>query len=336
MKRTAMFAAGSMMLAAALAALPSGAGAAPEQAEQKRKVMLFEAPLTSDGTDVPDAAISLDACLTGATDPVGVNGFGSCASESEGPVPEAGKVPGYLQLTDASTINTGAAILNHALPNEGGFEVTFAQYQYGGTGADGISFFLVDGDTDLTEAGAFGGSLGYAQHGDNPGVDGAYLGLGLDAWGNFSADTEGRGTGCPEEYRAPAHLRVPLNRAPDNVALRGPGQGTQGYCLLATTATDELVGSAADGELYGTPFPSGLRADTLQESKRKVKLKVGEGSHPKVTVDIDFLDGTGWQRALEAEMPFAAPDTFKIGFAASTGGATDVHLIRHLRVETFE
>ncbi|WP_133884432.1 hypothetical protein [Glycomyces sp. NRRL B-16210] len=331
MKRTAMFAAGSMMLAAALAALPAGAGAAEE-----KKVMLFNAPMTSNGEDVPAAALSLGACLTGASDPVGINGFGSCADQAEGDVPESGKVPGYLQLTDASTINTGAAILNQALPNEGGIEVTFAQYQYGGTGADGISFFLVDGETDLTEAGAFGGSLGYAQHGDLPGVDGAYLGLGLDAWGNFSADTEGRGNGCPEEYRAPEQLQVPFNRAPDNVVLRGPGQGTEGYCLLASTATDEVVGTAGDGELYGSPLAASLRADTLDESKRKVKLKVTEGTHPKVTVDIDFLDGDGWHRVLETEMPFEAPDTFKIGFAASTGGATDVHLIRHLRVETFE
>lgn len=329
-----MFGAGSMLLAAALAALPGASGA--QAADEEKKVLLFNAPMTSNGEDVPDAALSLDACLTGATDPDGVNGFGSCADQAVGPVPEVGKVPGFLQLTDASESNTGAAILNQALPNQGGFEVTFAQYQYGGTGADGISFFLVDGDTDLTEAGAFGGSLGYAQHGDNPGVDGAYLGLGLDAWGNFSADTENRGNGCPEDYRAPEHLRVAMNRAPDNVALRGPGQGTEGYCLLATTATDEKVGTAVDGDLYGTAFPESLRSDSLEGAKRLVKLKITDGEHPKVTVDLDFLDGNGWYRALETTMPFAAPDSFKIGFAASTGGATDVHLIRHLRVETFE
>ena len=64
--------------------------------------------------------------------------------------------------------------------------VRFEQYQYGGNGADGIGFYLVDGSTDLTSAGADGGSLGDAQRNLAPGVDGGYLGIGLDACGNFA------------------------------------------------------------------------------------------------------------------------------------------------------
>ncbi|WP_442904663.1 hypothetical protein [Glycomyces sp. MUSA5-2] len=334
MKRMAILGAGSMLLAAALAAIPATAAGA-QGAEELTKKLLVNAPFTGKGDNLPPDAISLDACLTAATEIKGANEFGSCADQNIGPVPESGKSPGYLQLTDAGLYDTGAAIYNHALPNKGGIEVTFAQWQYGGTGADGISFFLVDGDTDLTSVGAYGGSLGYAQHTNTPGIEGGYLGLGLDAWGNFSADTEGRGTGCPEDYRAPAHLQIPFNKAPDNVALRGPGDGMNGYCLLATTATDEKIGEYNNGDVYGTTFPESLRGDSLADGKRLVKLKVGDGEHPKVTVDIDFQDGAGWVRVLESEVPFAAPDTFKIGFAASTGGATDVHLIRHLRVETF-
>lgn len=334
MKRMAILGAGSMLLAAALAAIPATAAGA-QGAEELTKKLLVNAPFTGKGDNLPSDALSLDACLTAATELKGVNEFDSCADQNTGPVPESGKSPGYLQLTDTGTYDKGAAIYNHALQNKGGIEVTFAQYQYGGTGADGISFFLVDGDTDLTEPGALGGSLGYAQNENFDGVDGGYLGLGLDAWGNFSADTEGRGAGCPEDYRAPSYLSVDTNKAPDNVALRGPGQGKEGYCLLATTATDEKIGEYANGDIYGTDFPESLRAETLADAKRLVKLKVGDGEHPKVTVDIDFQDGAGWVRVLESEVPFAAPDTFKIGFAASTGGATDVHLIRHLRVETF-
>lgn len=339
MKRIAMAGAGSLMLAAALAALPATAGA--QAAVEEKKTLLVNAPFTGPGGNLPPEALSLNACLTAATVIKGENEFGSCADQNSGPVPESGKSPGYLQLTDAGQWDTGAAIYNKALPNEHGFEVTFAQYQYGGSGADGISFFLVDGETDLTESGAFGGSLGYAQLDDSPGIDGGYLGLGLDAWGNFSADTEGRGAGCPEDQRAPAHLQIEMNRAPDNVALRGPGQGTEGYCLLATTATDEKIGSVSNGDLYGTDFPESLRGTSLDDAKRLVKLKVSGDAMPKVTVDIDFLtegadaEASGWTRVLETTMPEAAPDTFKIGFAASTGGKTDVHLIRHLRVETF-
>nr|WP_277605952.1 hypothetical protein [Glycomyces sp. L485] len=249
----------------------------------------------------------------------------------------AGETPGYLQLTDAGGFKTSGVLYNRPLENDGGIEVHFAQYQYGGAGADGISFFLVDGETDLAEAGAYGGSLGYAQLGDLSGVDGGYLGLGLDSWGNFSADTEGRGTGCPENQRAPDHLQTSTARAPDNVALRGPGSGSEGYCLLATTATDEIVGTGVRGDdLYGSSFPEALSVDSLEAAKRLVKLKVNDDPMPEVTVDIDFLDGDGWQRVLEATVPVEAPDTFKFGFAASTGAANDVHLLRHLRVETFE
>jgi hypothetical protein len=333
-KRMAILGAGSMLLAAALAALPATAGA--QAAAEEKKDLLVNAPFTGNGDNLPPEAISLNACLTAATEIKGVNEFDSCADQNIGPVPESGKSPGFLQLTDAGQYDAGAAIYDKALVNEVGIEVTFAQYQYGGTHADGISFFLVDGDTSLEAAGAFGGSLGYAQNTNRPGVAGGYLGLGLDAWGNFSADTEGRGQGCPEDYQAPDYLQVPLNRAPDNVALRGPGNGYEGYCLLATTATDEKIGSYKYGDIYGTDFKDTLSTETFEDAKRLVKLKISDGKHPTVTVDIDFLNGDGWERILETTMPFPAPDTFKIGFASSTGRATDVHLIRHLRVETFE
>lgn len=335
MKHLAMFGAGSMMLVAALAA-----PAAAQPPTTEAKTLLVKEAFTGRSIE-DDHFSSLGACLTGASEP-GANGFGSCADENAGPVPASGKRPGYLQLTDADTYETGGIVYNKALPSEKGIEVTFAQFQYGGTGADGISFFLVDGATDLTGTGAWGGSLGYAQFitadTTEAGVEGGYLGLGLDAWGNFSADTEGRGTGCPEGQRAPAHLRTDGNRAPDNVALRGPGEGTEGYCLLATSATDERIGTAPDGDgLYGTVFPEELNADERGEAKRIVKLKVmNEGGRAAVTVDVKFDEDGEWDRVLEAEVPDALPETFKFGFASSTGGATDVHLIRHLRVECFE
>lgn len=343
MKRIARFGAGSMMLTAALAALPATAGAeaaADAAAREEAKQLLLSESFTGDAVADPDLH-SLGACLTAATVLGGGDEFDSCSDQAVGPVPASGKSPGYLQLTDALNYDTGAVVHNEAIPSEGGIEVTFAQYQYGGSGADGIAFFLVDGDTDLTETGAFGGSLGYAQFNANgsvlEGIDGGYLGLGLDVYGNFSGDTEGRGNGCREDRRAPAHLQIETNKAPDNVALRGPGQGHEGYCLLATTATDEHIGSYGAGEVYGSGLPESLGGTSLEDAKRLVKLKVlPEGDHASVTVDIDFLNGDGWARVLDAEVPQALPESFKFGFASSTGGSTDVHLIRHLRVETFE
>ena len=331
MRRSALYGTGALVLAAGIAAAPVAAGA---QEPTEAKELLLAADFAGDRLDDPAFIALGDACLTGMPADQADSGFAACDTP-EGQGPEPGHVPGYLQLTDARYRTTGGILYDKALEPKGDIEITFAQYQYGGTGADGISFFLIDGEANPTDVGAYGGSLGYAQHEDIPGIEGGYLGLGLDAWGNFSADTENRGNNCPEDQRSPEHLTVELNRAPDNVALRGPGQGTEGYCLLATTATDEKIGEYDLGEVYGSSFDESLNSDDLADAKRLVKLKVTDDDHPKVTVDIDFLDGDGWNRVLEAQMEDPAPDTFKFGFASSTGLENDTHLIRHLRVETF-
>jgi type IV pilus assembly protein PilY1 len=57
-----------------------------------------------------------------------------------------------------------------------------------GDGADGMSFFLLRGDTTPTAVGSWGGSLGYTCSNANPNYTGmpkAFLGLGIDEYGNF-------------------------------------------------------------------------------------------------------------------------------------------------------
>ncbi|MFC4335255.1 L-type lectin family protein [Salininema proteolyticum] len=318
MKRT-LTAAGSALAAIALVASPATA-----QGET-----ILDRQFHSDSIDPQFVALG-ETCLTAAS---GDNPM-ACEEGLTGPIPELGEEKGYLLLTDESKFAAGGFVYNEAIEAEDGIQVRFAQYQYGGTGADGISFFLADGSENLTDVGAMGGSLGYAQHIDEPGVDGGFIGLGIDAWGNFSADTENRGNGCPADQRAPSFLQEEGNRAPDNVALRGPGEGDEGYCLLATTATEEVVETTDDGTIYGTDFPDSVRADSLEEAKRLVRLTVSGHDEPRVTVEMDFLNGAGWQTMLETTVDHEAPSSYKFGFAASTGAATDVHLLRHLSVRT--
>jgi type IV pilus assembly protein PilY1 len=101
----------------------------------------------------------------------------------------------------------GAIVLNpaSAFPSNAGVQVTFTTVTYrgdsgggGSDGADGISFFLMDA-TQPPDLGAFGGSLGYTCSNTNndptlrvdgtprgyDGLVGAYLGLGIDEFGNF-------------------------------------------------------------------------------------------------------------------------------------------------------
>jgi len=98
----------------------------------------------------------------------------------------------------------GAIISATPTPTGQGIQVTFKTVTYGGDsggqdgasdGADGISFFLMDGSIVPTAVGATGGSLGYSCSNSNgpdsgsgvtyDGLTGAYIGLGIDEFGNF-------------------------------------------------------------------------------------------------------------------------------------------------------
>src|SRR6185312_12941601 len=94
----------------------------------------------------------------------------------------------------------GAIISSMTYPTDQGLDITFKTLTYRGDsggansdGADGMSFFLMDGGTDVTtnpqdDIGSWGGSLGYTCSNANPdyhGMVGAYLGLGIDEYGNF-------------------------------------------------------------------------------------------------------------------------------------------------------
>lgn len=316
-----------------------------------------------------------EACLTGAEPlapgvrpPTGDHPLGGCEAAAVGPVPPSAAAPdGFLRLTDASTDKTAAVLFNQALPGNGGLDVTFQSWQYGSppgapSPADGIAFFLVDGAVDLTRPGAFGGSLGYAAKYDfrhllfGPGVAGGYLGIGLDVVGNYFADTEQRGAGCPAGERSPAGRPEDdasyAERGPNMITVRGPevpeSDGHAGYCFLAATTTShrarpgEPFESTLPGSLQGSlqhftqpVTPAGAAAD-LAPDTRTVNVVLTPDPGARLIVTIDFHDGTGPHEVLDIPAPQPMPRTFKFGFAASTGAFVDVHLIRGLEVRPDE
>ncbi len=274
-------------------------------------------------SSVEDArAIGLDdACLTAALAAPSAESsqLGPCASSVGAPT--TGAEPGYLQLTDARGTRVGGLLFDRALPSSAGLVVQFDQYQYGGSGADGIGFFLTDGSMALTDSGAPGGSLGYAQRWGVDGIDGGYLGVGLDAFGNYALDTEDRGAGC--DAASPYTAAVP-----NAVSLRGPGEGVLGYCLLATSADADGV-STLSGSLRSATGP--------EDALRNVRITVSPGVLPLVTVEIDFTGTrTAYEEVLSYQMTDEAPHTYKWGFSASTGGSNDVHLVRNVDITTVD
>ncbi|MBS0377026.1 MAG: pilus assembly protein PilY [Proteobacteria bacterium] len=117
---------------------------------------------------------------------------------------------GALRFTNGSPYGyheNGGIVSTAPFPTGQGVSITFKTVTYlgnkggsGGDGADGISFFLMDASKlntstitgqasgDGNGLGAWGGSLGYSCSNSNSpynGLNGGYLGLGIDEYGNF-------------------------------------------------------------------------------------------------------------------------------------------------------
>ena len=212
-----------------------------------------------------------------------------------------------LRLTTAAEDQSGLGFLDSSFSSNNGIVAEFRYYADEGDGADGIAFFLVDGD--LVDAGniapgAFGGSLGYAQN-DAPtdGIPHAYLGIGFDEFGNFVVDNEGKEGGLS-------------STVPHSVGLRGSGNGTDGYAYLTSTDISSTLGQTIDG---------GWR-------QARVTIQPHTGSST-VRVEMSFDDGATWDTVIDDyTYTEAPPDNLKLGFTGSTGGSTNVHAISELDV----
>lgn len=306
---------------------------APAQQAEAATVLVREG---FGGASVPDPAWQpLDSgCLTraSAAPPSGSSTLGVCANRTAAPAQATD--PGFLQLTDNRTNAKGGAVYNRPIPATGGIDVLFDQYQYGASlslaGADGIGFFLTDGSRTLTAAGAAGGALGYGQatSGANisDGVNGGYLGIGLDAFGNFSntaATGSGLGAGCPTTPAAPGQQ---ANR----IVARGPGQGKVGYCYIRGAAPP------SSGSLRPTTVLANTSAPAATVG-RTIRVTVSPAAFPEVVVSYGSSAGMSAASLTEVmrfTMTTQAPLTYKLGFTASTGGSTDTHLIRNVSVSS--
>jgi outer membrane protein OmpA-like peptidoglycan-associated protein len=205
---------------------------------------------------------------------------------------------GWLRLTSAETGEFGYAYDNEAFPSTAGVLVEFEYADWGGSGADGLTFFLFNGSTSEAEfqAGQPGGSLGYAPcDSKTNGLSNAYVGVGFDEYGNFT----NLGSICGLDG---------TEFLPNHVSIRG--SAAESYKLLATAQTTES-----------------LRAERSQA--RRVTIAITPTG--ELSVYIRYPDGTDQKVAEGFQLP-AAPEKLKFGYVASTGALTDDHEIRDAQV----
>ncbi|MFD0359035.1 hypothetical protein ACFVHW_35685, partial [Streptomyces sp. NPDC127110] len=223
---------------------------------------------------------------------------------------------GWLRLTSASGNQAGTWKMRDTFSTTLGIVAEFRYATYGGTAfegkrGDGLSFYLTDGSA-ADGTGPSGGSLGYACAGAasrclTSGVPGAYLGIGIDEFGNFSSNSVGNGGPGAQANK---------------IVVRGGGSGTTGYRYA--TAAD---GPGSTVETGGRDKERRVRI-ALLPSGGKLLLSVWSDSGPGTALTQLITD---YDVTTIANQP-ALPATLKVGFSAGTGGATNIHEIDDLAI----
>ncbi|MEG4459159.1 DUF4347 domain-containing protein, partial [Microcoleus sp. N9_A1] len=250
---------------------------------------------------------------------------------------------GALRLTSRNFDQSTFAIYNSSVPVSSGLKIVFDIFTYNGTSrppvsanltGDGTSFFLIDGTVTPTIAGGYGGSLGYAQNTDTnqPGLRGGYLGIGFDEFGNFSSEERGRVGG--------------VGARPDSVTLRGR-ESTQ-YQFLTSTFVPQGIDNIPDTV---NPLPPNGPNNTITSIRELARRRVQVILEPptsatpnRLTVNFDLNNNGSFTDVGETIIDIAnleaingpIPQTFKFGFAGSTGDATNIHDVRTLSIQTID
>ncbi|MBW4515172.1 MAG: DUF4347 domain-containing protein [Timaviella obliquedivisa GSE-PSE-MK23-08B] len=234
---------------------------------------------------------------------------------------------GALRLTSNANNQATFVLYDKPFSATEGLSITFDFFAYNGSaGADGISFFLIDAaETRPITSGGYGGSLGYANSIDPStlapiaGIEGGYVGIGLDEFGNFSSATEGR---IGEAVGG---------RKIDSVAVRG--RESTGYPYLIGTNTL-------------SPGIDNATATTRDAAQKRAQIDItpiigATGGILSVKVDLnndgDFTDAGETLPDYDLRVNNGVvPTSFKAGFASSTGASTNIHEVRNLKITTLK
>ncbi|NJK93206.1 MAG: hypothetical protein HC904_16170 [Blastochloris sp.] len=199
----------------------------------------------------------------------------------------------------------------------------------------GWDYFALSDASVAFDPGAFGGSLGYAQRTGLNGMAGGYVGMGLDVFGNYSNDTEGRNGGATSSIIT------------NEVAVRGEdtsvaNDGSSGFAYVAGTLDGgsnlETIVAGSNDNLGFTSATQRPDQDALEY--RKAQMVVDENGQVTVRVQFGYdTNGDGnpdndFITLFTGTLPGTRPDTLRFSFTAGTGGSNQVHEIRNFSIVT--
>ncbi|MBN3493515.1 DUF6701 domain-containing protein [Vibrio neptunius] len=231
---------------------------------------------------------------------------------------QPGIISSRLRFTQAVQDQATSATYQRLFPAKDNLvEIEFDHFAYNGSGADGIAVVLSDALV-TPRAGAFGGPLGYGFKTNEPGFAGGWLGIGIDEYGNFSAQG-GEGTD-PGQRR-------------QSVALRGSGANETGYQYLAgacnngqTNQNSNCLSPTVDNNNVGSVHRYKIVVDSRISNQSQVEIfrKIGTADWQTIVGPVDVLDSQYSQAAV--------PEDFLLSITGSTGDLTNNHEIDNFQV----
>jgi len=224
-------------------------------------------------------------------------------------------------------------------------EMEYFQYAYGGCesgsssnygggigkfGADGIVMVLFDSSVGHSpEPGSYGGSMGYAQGHGKDGFEGGWLGLGIDEYGNFGRNNEGRVGGYSSSTYGVADVR-------NSIVIRGSSgelsdkTREDGYEYLAAKIFGDDDPVAAKNREIDSSFPG-----------HKYKLRIDARDTTKLLISLyRDKDGNGYDVAIpefDAKDPSynqsETPAYVRLAWTSGSGGGCNYHEVDEVLVK---
>lgn len=212
---------------------------------------------------------------------------------------------GWMRLTGDKDWQSSFVYYNQAIPTAGGLRFVFDFVIWGAdsTRADGLTLAIFDAKT-TPAAGAYGGSLGYAQRTGINGLAGGIVGFGFDPFGNFSNPNEGR--------------------------IGGPGQRANSIAIRGS-----MGATRADGYEYITGV-NNLGAFSTRTTDREAAVvhtvRITIPTDKKISIEW-MAEGEEWVTLIdEYQCSLNCPEEIRFGFTAGTGAVSSNQEIRNLSV----